>query len=530
MEYALRFFLYYRKKALRFIQLTFFLLLNHFLWAQVPPQIDWGPENLARVNTLAVLPKDNGVFFTFHYANASLMPAAKISRFENGKEILTKRIDPRIDQKMVTLEDMFLFSNRLFGLFSDKVGPSVTLYMQEYDDDVDPLGPPLVVASYVVPKGWSRNVLVTTKVSPGSKFLVVDYLIPAKKETYDRFGYNVLNEKMVSVREGEYEIPYDSRLSAVEARHLTDKGDYFLGISVFSKAYYSFWKDFGQVDKSVLIHMSPEDSTKMYELDLEQRKVYNFMITSSDSTAMVTGTWGGEDSKGAKGVFYAAFSLKSNELGSPKFLEFPKEILEQENPQSDDIYSYQNVNNELLNYAFRNVILLPDGSITVLAEQYYIYEVNTTDSRGMSQVTNYYNYNDCIVYSISNRGELNWFRKIPKKQESVNDFGQYSSLISYTSKGNLVIFFNDHIQNYDQVGGYRGTRIAFSNSLRYREYCLARASVNLQSGETERSMFSTYDAIGAFVCLKLSSVNYKTRQVIFAASNKRDKYGFLTFE
>ena len=515
---------------MRFILFIFFLSLHYFSSGQIPPQIDWGPENLGRANTLAILPKDNGSFFTFHYGNASLMPSAKISRFENGKEIFAKRIEPRIEQKMVTLEDMFLFSNRLFGLFSDKIGASVTLYMQEYDDDADPFGPPIVVASYVVPKGWSRNVLVTTKVSPESNFLVVDYLIPAKKETYDRFGYNILTDKMISVREGEYEIPYDSKVSSVEARHLTDKGDYFLGISVFSKAYYSIWKDFGQVDKSVLIHMSPEDSLRMYELDLEQRKVYNFVLNSNDTAVVISGTWGDEDSKGAKGVFYSSFSFLSNKIEVPWFLEFPPEILEQENPQSDDIYSYQNINSELLNYAFRNVVLLPDGSINVLAEQYYIYEVNTTDSRGMNQVTNYYNYNDCIVYSISKEGVLNWFRKIPKKQESVNDFGQFSSLISYTSKGNLVLFFNDHAQNYDPIGTYLGTRVPFSNTLRYKDYCLAKATINLETGETQRHLFSTFDAIEAFVCLKLSCVNYKTHQVIFAASSKKDKYGFLTFE
>ncbi len=515
---------------MQFIRLIFFLFTGCSLWAQVPPQIDWGPENVGRINTLAVLPKENGVFYTFHYGNASLMPSAKISRFENGKEIFSKRIEPRIDQKMVTLEDMFLFSNRLFGLFSDKIGASVTLYMQEYDEDVDPLGPPLVVASYVVPKGWSRNVLVTTKISPGNHFLVVDYLIPAKKETYDRFGYNILNDQLVSVREGEYEIPYDSKVSVVEARHLTDQGDYFLGVSVFSKAYYYFWKDYGLVDKSVLIHMSPGDSLKMYELDLEQRKVYNFAITSNDSTAYITGTWGNEESKGARGIFSATFSLNAKKIEVPKFLEFPPEILEQENPQADEIYNYQNVNGELLNYAFRNIVLLPDGSLNVLAEQYYIYEVNTTDSRGMSQVTNYYNYNDCIVYSISAAGELNWFRKIPKKQESVNDFGQYSSLISYQSKGSLVLFFNDNMENYDPIGTYKGTRRAFTNSLRYKDYCLAKVTVDLATGDVQRNLFSTYDAIDAFVCLKLSAVNYQTRQVIFAASSKRDKYGFLAFE
>ena len=92
------------------------------------------------------------------------------------------------------------------------------------------------------------------------------------------------------------------------------------------------------------------------------------------------------------------------------------------------------------------------------------------------------------------------------------------------------MFFNDNIQNYDPIGTYKGTRLPFSNSLRYKDYCLARASVNLETGDTQRSLFSSFDAIEAFVCLKLSCVNYKTKQVIFAASNKRDKYGFLAFE
>ncbi|WP_043023791.1 hypothetical protein [Fluviicola taffensis] len=458
------------------------------------------------------------------------MPAAKVSRFENGMEVISKKIEPRIDQKMVTLEDVFLFDNRLFALFSDKVGASVTLYLQEYDDDVDQYGLPFVVASYVVPKGWSRNVLVTTKISPSSNYLVVDYLIPAKKETYDRFGYNILNVQLKSIREGEYEIPYDSKVTSVEARHLTNKGDYFLGVSVFSKAYLSTWKDFGLVDKSVIIHMSAEDSLKIHELDMVQTKVYNFSITSNDSLAIITGTWGDEESKGAKGIFYSTFSLLTNSLDSTRFLEFPKEILDQENKDSDDIYSMQNVNGELLNYAFRNIALLPDGSINVLAEQYYIYEVNSADSRGMNQITNYYNYNDCIVYSISKLGELNWFRKIPKKQESINDYGQFSSLISYFSKGDLILFFNDNTQNYDELGTYKGTRISFSNSLRYKEYCLARTVVNLETGDTKRNLFSHYDAIEGFVCLKLSCVNYQTHQVIFSAMSKKDKYGILHFE
>jgi hypothetical protein len=89
---------------------------------------------------------------------------------------------------MVTLQDVFVFSNRLFCLFSDLLGSTVSLYIQEYDTEADQLGPALEFASYPIPKGWVRDVFISMSKSPKENFLVVDYLIPAKKAEFDQFG------------------------------------------------------------------------------------------------------------------------------------------------------------------------------------------------------------------------------------------------------------------------------------------------------------------------------------------------------
>lgn len=515
---------------MRLLYVLFICLLNFQLWGQAPQQIDWGPTNLYRPNMLALLPKNNGSFFTFHYTNSSLLPVPKISRFDNTVEVVCKKIEQRIDLKMMTLEDVFMFSDRLFGLFTDKLGTGVNVYLQEFDDEADPMGPAIEVGSYNFPKGWLRNVYVTTKVSPNSNYLVVDYLIPAKKDDFDQFGYTILDSTLTKVRSGEYEIPFSSKLTAVEARHLTDQGDYFLGVSVFSKTSMTVWKNFGLVDQSVVFHMSQKDSLRMIKLDIDQRKVYNFAINSLGNRVVITGTWGDENSKGAKGIFSVGYEVKEQNLEQVTFRDFPEDILGLENTNADKIYSVQNTDREFLNYAFRNMILQPNGDIVVLAEQFYIFEVNSTDSRGMSQVTNYYNYNDCIVYCISQTGELNWFKKIPKKQESINDFGQFSSLVNYVSQNQLVLFFNDNAQNYSETGIYNGKRVPFTNSLRLKDYCLAQTKIDLANGETNRFYFSSYETIDAFVCLKLSAVNYQSKQVVFSASRKKDKYGVLVFE
>lgn len=478
---------------------------------------------------LSVMPKENGSFFTFHYTNSSLLPAPKVSRFDEALEVVCKKIDQRVDLKMVTLEDVFLFSDRLFCLFSDKLSSGVTLYLQEYDDEIDKIGPAIEVASYTFPKGLNRNVYTSIQISPNHNYLVIDYLVPGKKDDFDQFGYIILDKQLQRLRSGEFEIPFNSKFTVVEARHLTDFGDYFLGVSVFSKTNLSVWKNFQLVERSVVFHVSANDTLKMIDLGLDQQKVYNFSISSYENQVVITGTWGDEDSKGAKGIFSLHYDPQNRQTERIQFYEFEREFLETENSSADEIYAVQNTDSELLNYAFRKVSVLPNGDFIVVAEQYYIFEVSSTDSRGMSQVTNYYNYNDVLVYSFARDGSLNWLKKIPKKQESVNDFGQYSSLVCVLLKNELALFFNDHRQNYDDMGVYNGRRVSFTNSLRLKDYVFAKTTIDLGTGKTHRSLFAPYEAIDAFVCLKLSAVNYQSKQVIFTASRKKDRYGILRF-
>ncbi len=516
----------------RLIQLILFCSI-YVCFGQAPAQIDWGPTNIYRPNMLSILPKSNGSFFTFHYTNSSLLPMPKISRFDNCIEVVSKKIEQRIETKMVTLEDVFVFSDRLFCLFSDLLGATVSLYIQEYDNEADQLGIPIEVASYPIPKGWVKDVFISLKMSPKEKCMVVDYLIPARKDDFDQFGYAILDSTLTPIKRGEYEIPYNSKLTAVETRHVTDNGDYFLGVSVFKKANSLVWKNFEVADKSVLLHLNRKDSLQIFEISSDFQKVFNYTISSNQNKVVITGTWGNIESKEVKGVFSSLYLINQSQFTQPKFIQFTEGELPSDPVQDTKLITdnYMNIDNDLLNYSFRKVVFDSDGNLIVLAEQYYIYEVSSIDSRGMSQVTNYYHYNDCLLYSISvDSGQLNWLRKVPKKQVSVNDFGQFSSVLCYQNNGKLRFFFNDVKQNYDELGAYNGKRIPFSNTTRYKDYCLSQVTVDLKDGNVSRILFSPYEAINAYICLKLSAVNEKGKQVIFSASQKKDKYGILPFE
>lgn len=504
------------------------LFISFSIFSQAP-QIDWGMETTYRPNVLAILPKSNGVFYTFHYTNSSLMPTPKISKFENGVEIFSKKVDPHINMRLMTLEDVFMFSNRLLALFSDFSSNGITYYLQEYDSEADPLNPPIVLGSHSFSNNFSREIYSHIEISPNQKYIAVDFLIPAKKNENDQLGCILIDSTLKVTYSNVFEINYNPKLTYLEERHVTDEGRYLIGISVFNQAPTSVWKNYNTIEKTVVYSMKASDSLREQILNTSQLKIHNFTFSSKQNELLLTGIWGDEENSGAKGVFISRF--KDNHFDTITNIEFPSNLFETLPPKRNyDYSSIKEIDRQLLNYAFRNTFFMPNGDLIILAEQYYMYEINTTDSRGMSQIINYYNYNDCIVYSISSDGKLNWLRKIPKKQESVNDFGQLSSILCYINGGKMHLFFNDNLENYGEDGTYNSREIPFTNNVRYNDYCLAKVDIELSMGTTKRYVFSNYESINAFVCLKLSAVNYPSKQLFFSATRKKDKYGILKFE
>ena len=102
---------------------------------------------------------------------------------------------------------------------------------------------------------------------------------------------------------------------------------------------------------------------------------------------------------------------------------------------------------QFYNYYVDHIIELSDGSVTVLAEQYYVRVVTTTrtNSNGSTTTTTtyYYYYNDIIAINYDKNGEFQWKERIEKHQVSTNDGGYYASYFVVKNEDNIEIIYNE---------------------------------------------------------------------------------------
>ena len=512
-----------------------FLLLSLFAfdaWSQ-DPFIDWGVDNKRSSQLISILPDNGSNFYANRLSNGQFIQTPKVTRYVNGEAVITRRIDQNIGNNMVNLEEMITFNGSLVGFLSDKRDGINSLYMLKYDTEIDPYGEPELMTSYPLPKGWSNKGFFNVITSRNRHFLCVEYVIPGKRDLFDRYGYKVLDSAYQVVTEGEYEIPYNSRNANVDLRYLTDNGDYILGISVYANANSGFWKDYNALQKTVVVHVKGDQFSE-YELNIDEKRVFDIGVSALDSVLTVTGTYGQPYSTGSQGVFLQRINLNQQVITNEYFDLFPREFMtesmtENQIDRMERRESRGRTGPQLNNYAIRSIHPLEDGSTIVVAEQFYIYQQSTTDSKGISQTIYHYYFNDIVAYKIDAQGLFSWIVRLPKEQHSVNDYGYYSSVKTVISGGKLLCFFNDNRKNYDEVGAYEGFFRSISFPVRKNSYALAIGKIDLQTGEITRSVYNDYDQTGGIVVIKLSPVDYARNQLLLYSSGRRERFGLINF-
>jgi hypothetical protein len=104
---------------------------------------------------------------------------------------------------------------------------------------------------------------------------------------------------------------------------------------------------------------------------------------------------------------------------------------------------------ELYEFDLHDCIVRLDGGVVLMAEQAYVRVSQNSPSPvnvSVAPQMQYY-YNDIIVISIGPAGTMEWAAHIPKRQETTNDEGYYSSFALAANGDKLYFLYNDHVRN-----------------------------------------------------------------------------------
>jgi hypothetical protein len=148
------------------------------------------------------------------------------------------------------------------------------------------------------------------------------------------------------------------------------------------------------------------------------------------------------------------------EIVNSSFLRFDDSIMFRFIPEKD-----RGKTKELSEYLLNDMAMLDNGSYFLLGERYYKQVERNYDPRtNITTTTEYYNYNDIIISYFDSLGQHLWTNRVPKFQNSTNDYGYFSSYTFLNSGEEIYLFFNDSDKNNElSLDDYFNYKTLFNN-------------------------------------------------------------------
>lgn len=104
------------------------------------------------------------------------------------------------------------------------------------------------------------------------------------------------------------------------------------------------------------------------------------------------------------------------------------------------------------NYELRQIVINDDGTAHAIVEYFELLAVETCDSKGNCHTSYHYYYDNLLYVNLSADGELSEPKLLMKSQHSVNDGGEYSSVMYFEKKNENFLIYNENQENINVSG------------------------------------------------------------------------------
>jgi hypothetical protein len=496
------------------------------------------------------LMKKKGYYPSFFYtggknfysvvANGALGRSLGLKHYSDFMVDSEDNIEFKVDGKKSRYEGTRMVGKDIVVFMSQEQNDIQKLYYQRYDKSCKAIEPPVFLAEYPNEKGGRFSNFYVFQ-SENRQFLCVQYSIPGKKTDTEAFGYKIMNESLNITNEGEFEMPYTNAEATINTSYISGSGEYYIGLSIHPTK--SNGKVIGNaLSNYIICKMEGNDMTQLGLTDLETSLFdkgvaeLNF-VEDPNGLLVFTGLYGTGAETGVEGAFCMKINMDSKELVSEVFNKFEKDFItatwtDRQKKKAKKKEEKGKGTPEFYNYYVRELKCLPDGSVFVSMEQYYVTVHTYTDSKGNTRTTYTYHYNDVIVFKVGADNTFDWVQRIRKYQASSNDGGYILGIGGYTTDEDYVVYFNDNIENYDESGTYMvedSEKINGTSASKNRN-CVAKATINLETGELTRERFTSRAETDAYCIPKLFEDDEVNRTLLmYFQTRKKEKFGLLKY-
>ena len=412
----------------------------------------------------------------------------KIQVWDINNLDMLKSIDLNIP-KGSFIEELCNVKNEVIVFYShyNKENQYEELYLLKIDiDDAKPVSEPKLVlkSKRRIAKNFNFNYS-----NRNSNVFIQYRLTPIEKRdefNFDIIGLCLLDSNLNTVYNKEIRMPYnEKKMDNIDYLGVSN-GDAFILTKVFYDNTRKNINMLGQINYSFELLKIAKDSLSYIKmpLDISDKHLGSIRINEVDSGNILCAgyTYKGRATDNVDGAIY----FKINNQGKVfdlKQCPIPISIIGQ--------YSYdlEDERPEFEELQLRHLVFNADGSQLLIGEKSY--KVAHWGGNGRAAYFYFtYHYDDILVIKLNKEGNLEWMKKLPKKQKGMT--GQGGQSFKYMSGSNCHYFlFLDNIKNKDlsvidqpkqhvnAMGGYLAAyKIDDNIGEVTKEYILNTANVN----------------------------------------------------
>lgn len=549
---------------LRFILLSIFsLFVFSFGNAQIDPpaHLNWGneysePNNTWATKIIGLTPDGFYLLRQKVLQSASAKPRAWVEFYTRDMELRrSEEMELKYKGKRRDFEDVIFIGGQLYLLTSFNNSAKKRNYLFKQSLSMKSLRPSAKLDMICETEAKNKEVegSFDFHISKDSSKLLVFNDLPFDRKAPERFGFRVFDQNFELLWEKNIILPYNSDRFTVEEYRVDNSGNvHLLGVLYQDDAKYRR-RGSPTYQYVILSYSDAGETAEEYRIDLEEKFVTDLTFrVGNDGNLICSGFYSERGTYSIKGAYYFRLNPVTRELNNRNFSPFEFDFLTGDmtakNKQRARAAEERNDARrapELYDYSLDELILRSDGGAVLVAEQFYIQQSTYRDSPygynpyGFgygygypyygrywdTQTDYYYNYNDIIVVNIRPDGEIEWASRIPKRQETRNDGGYYSSYAMSIVRDKLYFVYNDNARNYstdrraDRWYNFNG-----NNSI------IVLAQISSRGGEVELFPLASNRDVGVVTRPKMCKQIGLKEMAIFGERGRGYRFGKMEFE
>jgi hypothetical protein len=532
------------------LRLFSFCLMSLFhLAVSAQNNIQWGKPTKDNNNTQLekIIAQDATGFYALKakYGNDAQAEGPKSVYIEhyNREMNLTKsgEINLKWKRKKRQFEDILMLGGELylFTSFNNQAKQKNFLFAQKLNKKTFQAAKELTYVAEIETQNKYNEGSFSFHISQDSSKVLVLNQIPTKNNQPEQFALHVYNNDFTLSWAKDISLPYDDDKFSIEDFKVDNQGNvYLLGV-LYGDGSQKRRKGLPNYQYILLAYTEMGNAKEKYPITLREKFITDLTFRPAPNGELICcGFYSEAGTYSIRGTYFFKINPLTKEVSNENLKELDFDFrTEYISERKKDKLDNEDKKSELYQFSLDELILRNDGGALLVAEQFYIKEYRDYDNfnGGIGTFGQYgantpyrtvyvYHYNDIIVINIGPDGAIEWASRIPKRQETENDGGWYSSYAMSIVGDKLNFIYNDNGKNFSSEEDDRKTIYNFNG----RNSVIALSQISPDGTVTTRPLAQNREA-GVITRPKVCKQIGAKEVAIFGESGRLYRFGKIVF-